>query len=774
VLSIRTVVITLIVTVLLLSSTFVWLATYLTSRDAIIDAVKDVRDATHEHIREYLARMAQCMEAEVTNNMGLHSFDLLTATNVPNMRKILYSQWRKDVFLLCHVTTSGDVYGYQTYNGETCRLLQPNSGDTAKAYYYYSIDSSGDPVSALVAGWDKTPVDSLDHFSVAHTKGTLQWKNPYVFQSRESSVASSVVMSAVGAAFDSSDVFKGSVSTSVDLKDMTTLMNNWGSKVGNGFKAVAFDQYGHVLASSFYAPTTKRTWSGASFTDSLIKGSESTDDSVRDMYDHLTDETSNFQDVNSGKLHETDVDGKDVFLSMAAFAEGSDGNIKYTIVSSVEKDKVFSELIKGTLISWLVIVGIVIFFVLAGSVVIHFVSRPLQKVTKQMENTASMSYDAADVMNSIGRSVVKDVFRVQVAFCALVANLEEYRAFMPSSLQERNQADGAGKGDVDKASKNTWMGDGGLDEEAAHGGGDDGVTKGQKLRMVVASLAKKTTSLSLQRSEMAILALDIHNFTFFAKRMSSQKLIEIHGEWVEKMSSVIETEGGRIVDKFQCDTIYGMFKNDQRGSTLYLQKAARAAFGCLGAMSELRRLWVCDLGIEPVHMRSALCAGKGYAGNMGSSRVRAFAIISNAMRRVNRLLQAAKEFQLPIALSSDVQDDVQRLFLCRPIGDFQFFRGSKPVRCFELVEPRSVEDPIGEQQNRIYREGFEAFVAGRLPEAIEKLGICHGYNPTDRVTSRMINIAKQHLERTSVGDGAQRDDENAWSSCMKLFPDLVV
>eukprot|EP01028_Stygiella_incarcerata_P004273 TRINITY_DN19231_c0_g2_i1.p1 TRINITY_DN19231_c0_g2~~TRINITY_DN19231_c0_g2_i1.p1 ORF type:complete len:574 (-),score=156.01 TRINITY_DN19231_c0_g2_i1:105-1826(-) len=573
-------------------------------------------------------------------------------------------------------------------------------------------------------------------------------------------------MSVVGAAYDSADSFKGSVSTSVDLKTMNTVMSNWASKVGNGFKAVAFDQYGHVLASSLHAPTTKRTWNGASFTDSLIKGSESSDDSIRDMYDRLTDETSNLQDVDSSKLHETEVDGKDVFLSMAAFSEGSDNNIKFTIVSSVEKDKVFSELSKGTLITWLVIVGIVIFFVIIGSIVVHFVSRPLQKVTKQMENTASMSYDAADVMNSIGRSVIKDVFRVQLAFCALVANLEEYRAFMPSSLQDRNRADDMGKGDVDKDSKNTWL-SGRVDEEAGHGGADDG-TKGQKLRMVVASLAKKkTTSLSLHRSEMAILVLDIHNFTFFAKRMSSQKLIEIHGEWVEKMTSIIETEGGRIVDKFQCDKIYAMFKNDQRGSKLFLQKAARAAFECIGAMAELRRLWVSDLGIEPVHMRSALCAGKGYAGNMGSSKVRAFAIISNAMRRVNRLLQAAKEFQLPIALSSDVQDDVQSLFLCRPIGDFQFFRGSKPVRCFELVEPRSVEDPIGEQQNRIYREGFEAFVAGRLPEAIEKLGICHGYNPTDRVASRMINIAKQHLENTSVGE------EHGWSSCMKLFPDLV-
>eukprot|EP01028_Stygiella_incarcerata_P006429 TRINITY_DN2614_c0_g1_i1.p1 TRINITY_DN2614_c0_g1~~TRINITY_DN2614_c0_g1_i1.p1 ORF type:complete len:923 (-),score=215.14 TRINITY_DN2614_c0_g1_i1:1922-4393(-) len=809
--SIQLLIILFVVILLLITGFSAWYLTYLNGVDAVNSVVKILHGSVQEQVRKKMDITVLAVEDEARLNVKLFKKGYLSSTNLVQQRDIQYAQWKKSRYTNFFHAENGFVYGYATSEVDgSCLRVQPKPSDTSSAFYIYGVDSDGGPVAEYGSGGVLRSL-SEQGLEVDHVPGSAEWKPSIIYQRGNPDNDPPLLMQYVSAAHNSSGQFEGVINIAVDLLSLSSSMEEISKEVGNGCEIVIVDKNSKLVATTMGAALYRRVWSGSSFTDYLVHASDSEVTSVRDAYDYLVDNTDDILSVNEDKMHETAIDGKDVYLSFLPYAGGGDRDMKLTMILYLSKEKVLKKMNEGMVVTLLFVSAIVVVAILLSVLMTLMVTRPIRHVTKRMERAAYMDIDDEDdtgQYESVGTStksrdpdvvvmidtgdghqkngsstkkkkkktkrysLIKDVYMMEMALDRLVNNLREFRAFMPSTvcalsenvMDTEEGAESSIENEKKEIADDKARDDKHHDLEAglkrassrAKGLKVDG-TRDTRRGTVIG------TGLSIRISNIAVVIFDVHHFTELVKKLGSKKTIRVHGEWVDRMTSIIESEGGKVLDKFQCDKIISIFTSEDKENKIYIQKAAKVAYTCRMAMNDMQRQWVNDFAIEPVRMRCAVASGKGYVGNMGSTKMRAFAAISNALRRATKLMEVAKEYHLPIVLSEEIREHVDLIFLCRPVCIAQFFRGGSRTTCYELVEPRSVEDPIGEQQNRIYKEGFDAYTTGKFDDAVEKLGIIHAYTPGDKAVGTMLAHARQLLASADTKPPTAK----------KLFVDLL-
>lgn len=199
-------------------------------------------------------------------------------------------------------------------------------------------------------------------------------------------------------------------------------------------------------------------------------------------------------------------------------------------------------------------------------------------------------------------------------------------------------------------------------------------------RDVAEELIKGEVVLGGENREVTTLFADITGFTTITDGMEPARVIALLNECMERLSNVVEDEGG-VVDKYVGDEIMALFGAPVTRPHDPL-RACRAAVGMQRAMLELNEERA-RRGEPPLQISVGINSGTVMAGNMGSPSRLNYTVLGDAVNLAARIEHHAKGGQILVSEHTMqlVEDDV----VARDIGLTELRGFARPVRLFELL-----------------------------------------------------------------------------------------
>jgi adenylate cyclase len=216
---------------------------------------------------------------------------------------------------------------------------------------------------------------------------------------------------------------------------------------------------------------------------------------------------------------------------------------------------------------------------------------------------------------------------------------------------------------------------------------------GKVVSMEIAEeLLSKDIELGGEEREVTILFSDVRNFTSLCENRSPQDVLSILNEYLTRVSSVIESEGG-VVDKFIGDAVMSLF-----GAPLHhaddASRALRTAAGMCHALKELN-LEFREQGKPELTIGIGINTAVVVAGNMGSQTRLNYTVIGDGVNLASRLEGLTKFYGVPVIVSGETRNAAPE-FLYREL-DLVCVKGKKepvaiyqPIVCSEEEKPEIV------------------------------------------------------------------------------------
>ena len=162
-----------------------------------------------------------------------------------------------------------------------------------------------------------------------------------------------------------------------------------------------------------------------------------------------------------------------------------------------------------------------------------------------------------------------------------------------------------------------------------------------------------------RRQKVAVLFLDIRNFTGLSEQISPDELVAFLAEFRERMARVIFAMGGSI-DKFIGDTILATF-GTPRPSPSAGADTWNSVKAVLGMRRELRAINVRRLSVnlEPIRVGMGAHFGEVIVGNIGKGDLLEYSVIGDAVNTASRIQDLCKTFRTDLTISRAIYDDLQ-------------------------------------------------------------------------------------------------------------------
>ncbi len=184
-----------------------------------------------------------------------------------------------------------------------------------------------------------------------------------------------------------------------------------------------------------------------------------------------------------------------------------------------------------------------------------------------------------------------------------------------------------------------------------------------------------------ERRRVTVLFADIRGFTSMAEAMPPEEVVQVLGEFFDRMVEVILRYQGTI-DKFLGDgmmVIFGAPLDDP-----YQEEHAVSA--ACEMQKELRSLcakWEAE-GRARLKMGVGINSGAAVVGNIGTAEHMEYTAIGDAVNLAARLESATKELGVEIIVSEHTYSAVRSLFRWKPAGEITLRGRSEPVRAYTV------------------------------------------------------------------------------------------
>jgi adenylate cyclase len=317
---------------------------------------------------------------------------------------------------------------------------------------------------------------------------------------------------------------------------------------------------------------------------------------------------------------------------------------------------------------------------------------------------AELGVTVTPARHSVLREIGPDMlvpFAVTLALALLVATLLSGQVSKPL-YQLRQTIEAIGKGDFNvRASAPARAGKEFIEMGAAISAMAAGLRErdtikrafsGYISRQVLDSIVAngELPALKGERRRITVLFADIRGFTTMSEAMQPEQVVELLGEFFDRMVEVTLSKQGTI-DKFLGDgmmVIFGAPLNDP-----YQEEHAIAA--ALEMQRELQKLcvkWQAE-GRPRVRMGIGINSGNAVVGNIGSEEHMEYTAIGDTVNLASRLESATKDLDAEIVVSESTYDTVRSMFKWKPTGSLQVRGRSEPVRTYSVEGHRDAYDP---------------------------------------------------------------------------------
>jgi adenylate cyclase len=184
-----------------------------------------------------------------------------------------------------------------------------------------------------------------------------------------------------------------------------------------------------------------------------------------------------------------------------------------------------------------------------------------------------------------------------------------------------------------------------------------------------------------ERRRVTVLFADIRGFTSMAEAMAPEDVVQLLGEFFDRMVEVILRHQGTI-DKFLGDGMMVIFGAPLDDS---YQEEHAVTTAC-EMQRELRALcakWQAE-GRATFKMGVGINSGPAIVGNIGSAEHMEYTAIGDVVNLAARLESATKELGLEIVVSEHTYSAVRPLFRWKSTGEITLRGRSEPVRTYTV------------------------------------------------------------------------------------------
>ena len=297
---------------------------------------------------------------------------------------------------------------------------------------------------------------------------------------------------------------------------------------------------------------------------------------------------------------------------------------------------------EDAVIVMVVVTVIAITVLLAIAVVFtRYITSPLLKLGSEMASVAVMDLEAVDTGREV--SQLSEVGMMQRSFVTMVANLVEYRNYMPQSVLVN---------DSDKEASVT---------EASS------TTKSQKSDMSPSGTSQSQSSVAAMQHQKALLRVEgmkkkkvslahmnVVSWHAFCKKHKDAEVLSAHGGIVEHIMTAVQHNKG-VCDTFAGDKMLATFN-------AFIPKPSHSV-ACVKAAHEVAT------ALGDVHKISYGCTtGEARVGNMGCNGMKKMSILSQSMSWVVVLERWNKERNLPGVVDQNVSREAEGQVILRCAG----------------------------------------------------------------------------------------------------------
>ncbi|MFP4497135.1 MAG: adenylate/guanylate cyclase domain-containing protein [Vulcanimicrobiota bacterium] len=161
---------------------------------------------------------------------------------------------------------------------------------------------------------------------------------------------------------------------------------------------------------------------------------------------------------------------------------------------------------------------------------------------------------------------------------------------------------------------------------------------------------------------VAVLFVDIKNYTTISERYSPAVIMDTLNEFLKEMNQVVDKHNGVILS-YQGDSIITVYGLNGETDTEAAFKASRTALEMADRMNELRRKWQMEYR-ELFTMGMGICYGEIALGALGDKTFRQFTCIGDTVNLASRLVGVAKKSRVPVVIDDKVHQLVRDKIHC--------------------------------------------------------------------------------------------------------------
>ena len=385
-----------------------------------------------------------------------------------------------------------------------------------------------------------------------------------------------------------------------------------------------------------------------------------------------------------------------------------------TILSTKESAK--EELQGSRGILYIAVSGTTIVLILLAFLSSRYITRPLQKLSREMQNVAELRLDNVATFGSA--SWLTEVYSMESSFTSMVAAMIEYRQYLPDTLgaddeeyeEEEVSANGSTTETATSASKNSLRNRGSSIPDKQMFSPKVGIT---------------STGLTLTaKRAVTHVRVGNRNFGSFIRRNGDPDfIVGYHSEWL--LSVVVEAKVLRgVIERFIADNIYISFGALQT-CTMPTTKAGRFCLAIRerasrGLSEYLRRTGITYEGDN--YTVVGVSTGSTLSGNLGCQGFKAPSTLGKSVLTAHSMQTVAREIGLDIIVDERTAEEMCGGFVTVPV-DIVFHKGNKNrITCFYL-RGKQTKDTVGEwmyamqSDNNAYGRAWNTLLAGDLQQA---------------------------------------------------------
>ena len=301
---------------------------------------------------------------------------------------------------------------------------------------------------------------------------------------------------------------------------------------------------------------------------------------------------------------------------------------------------------EDAVIVMVVVTAVAITVLLAIAVVFtRYITSPLLKLGSEMASVAVMDLEAVDTGRAV--SQLSEVGMMQRSFVTMVANLVEYRNYMPQSVLVNDSE----KEYVSETESSTMKSQSGKSRDS-HGSQSSRVSRNsgvtlqhQKALLRVEGMKKKKVSLA---------HMNVVSWHAFCKKHKDAEVLSAHGGIMEHIMSSVQHNKG-VCDTFAGDKMLATFN-------AFVPKPSHSA-ACVKAAHEVAT------ALGDAHKISYGCTtGEARVGNMGCNGMKKMSILSQSMSWVVVMERWNKERNFPGVVDQNISREAEGQVVLRCAG----------------------------------------------------------------------------------------------------------